>query len=49
MKYRKRTIICGNPDCEAELRVAKENESNGRLHQAYCPHCNYTSIPSMKN
>lgn len=51
MKVEK-VVICGNPDCEAELRIASVNDYIGgiynRISQEYCPHCKYTSIPKVK-
>jgi hypothetical protein len=45
---RERVVICGNPECEAELRLAKPNEVNGKLNQRYCEYCGYVTIPKIK-
>jgi hypothetical protein len=42
------TVICGNEDCEAELRRATKEDLNGRLHQEYCRHCGFTSLPKLR-
>ncbi|HKL13127.1 MAG TPA: hypothetical protein VJ907_05925 [Halanaerobiales bacterium] len=45
---KERIIICGNPDCQAEKRVAKPDEVEGKLSQAYCEHCGHVSLPKIK-
>ncbi len=44
---KERIVICGNPECEAELRRAKPDEVNGRLSQQHCRYCGYTAIPKI--
>lgn len=47
MKKKERVIVCGNPDCQAEKRLAEPRETQETLSQAYCEHCGYVTIPKL--